>query len=163
MATHWSNLAWKIPWTEEPGALQAIGGSQRVGHDWVTEHAQLGKVSHGGNARDEVYIRQREGSRWEHIPGGALQVQVKVWTELTRWEEWAGQRAAGSGGVDYALGGTLTWCLPILCHSPAGPHWRDDLPELVSLVLKMGLLDLPHRVSGLEKENNMLCQVANRH
>ena len=32
MATHSSILAWKIPWTEEPGRLQFMG-SQRVGHD----------------------------------------------------------------------------------------------------------------------------------
>ena len=35
MATHSSSLAWKIPWTEEPGRLQSMG-SQRVGHDWAT-------------------------------------------------------------------------------------------------------------------------------
>ena len=32
MATHSSTLAWKIPWTEEPGGLQSMG-SLRVGHD----------------------------------------------------------------------------------------------------------------------------------
>ena len=32
METHFSNLDWKIPWTEEPGRLQSMG-SQRVGHD----------------------------------------------------------------------------------------------------------------------------------
>ena len=32
MATHSSTLAWKIPWTKEPGRLQPMG-SQRVGHD----------------------------------------------------------------------------------------------------------------------------------
>ena len=32
MATHFSILTWKIPWTEEPGGLQFMG-SQRVGHD----------------------------------------------------------------------------------------------------------------------------------
>ena len=31
-AMHFSILAWRIPWTEEPGGLQSIG-SQRVGHD----------------------------------------------------------------------------------------------------------------------------------
>jgi len=31
MATHSSSLAWKIPWTEEPGGLQSME-SQRVGH-----------------------------------------------------------------------------------------------------------------------------------
>ena len=37
MATYPSILAWRIPWTEEPGGLQSMG-SHRVGHDWVTEH-----------------------------------------------------------------------------------------------------------------------------
>ena len=32
MATYSSILAWKIPWTEEPGGLQSIG-LHRVGHD----------------------------------------------------------------------------------------------------------------------------------
>jgi len=32
MATHSSILAWRIPWTEEPGKLQSMG-SQRAGHD----------------------------------------------------------------------------------------------------------------------------------
>ena len=32
VATHSSILAWRIPWTEEPGGLQSTG-SQRVGHD----------------------------------------------------------------------------------------------------------------------------------
>ena len=32
METQASTLAWKIPWTEEPGMLQSVG-SQRVGHD----------------------------------------------------------------------------------------------------------------------------------
>ena len=35
MDTHSSTLAWKIPWTEEPGRLQSTG-LQRVGHNWVT-------------------------------------------------------------------------------------------------------------------------------
>ena len=38
MATHSSILAWRIPWTEEPGGLQSKG-SQRVGHEWVTERS----------------------------------------------------------------------------------------------------------------------------
>ena len=36
MATHSSLLAWRIPWTEEPGGLQSMG-LQRVGHDWMTD------------------------------------------------------------------------------------------------------------------------------
>ena len=36
MATHSSILAWRSPWTEEPGGLQPVG-PQRVGHDWATD------------------------------------------------------------------------------------------------------------------------------
>ena len=35
MAPHSSTLAWKIPWTKEPGGLQSMG-SWRVRHDWAT-------------------------------------------------------------------------------------------------------------------------------
>ena len=35
MAPHSSTLAWKIPWTKEPGGLQSMG-SRRVRHDWAT-------------------------------------------------------------------------------------------------------------------------------
>ena len=35
LAPHSSPLAWKIPWTEEPGGLQSMG-SLRVRHDWAT-------------------------------------------------------------------------------------------------------------------------------
>ena len=35
MAIHSRTVAWKIPWTEEPGRLQPME-SQRVGHDWAT-------------------------------------------------------------------------------------------------------------------------------
>ena len=37
MATQSSILAWRIPWTEEPGGLQSMG-SQRVRHIWATKH-----------------------------------------------------------------------------------------------------------------------------
>jgi len=38
MATHSSILAWRIPWTEEPGGLLLFMGSQRVRRDWVTTY-----------------------------------------------------------------------------------------------------------------------------
>ncbi|XFG11725.1 hypothetical protein AB1E19_015349 [Capra hircus] len=40
MATHSSALAWRIPWTEEPGQLQSMG-SQRGRHNRVTHTARL--------------------------------------------------------------------------------------------------------------------------
>ena len=40
MATHSSILAYKIPWTGDPGGPQSIG-SQRVRHDRTTEHSSM--------------------------------------------------------------------------------------------------------------------------
>ena len=40
MDTHSSIVAWKIPWTEEPGELQSMG-SQRVRHNWATNTIKL--------------------------------------------------------------------------------------------------------------------------
>ena len=42
-ATHSSILAWRIPWTEEPGGLQSVG-SQRVRHNWATNTLALFKT-----------------------------------------------------------------------------------------------------------------------
>ena len=39
MATHSNILAWRIPWTEEPGGLQSMG-SQRIGHGLATKQQQ---------------------------------------------------------------------------------------------------------------------------
>ena len=36
MVPHNSILAWRVPWTEEPGGLQTMG-SQKVGHSWATD------------------------------------------------------------------------------------------------------------------------------
>ena len=44
MAAHSSVLAWKIPWTEEPGRLQSMG-SQRVRQDWATKHSTETRVT----------------------------------------------------------------------------------------------------------------------
>ena len=39
MTTHFSILAWRIPWTEEPGRLYSMG-LQKVGHDLAAEQQQ---------------------------------------------------------------------------------------------------------------------------
>jgi len=41
MATHSSILAWKIPWTKEPGGIQSMG-FKRAGHDLTTKRPQSG-------------------------------------------------------------------------------------------------------------------------
>ena len=45
MATHFSILAWKIPWTEEPGGLQSMG-PQRVTQDLATEQNHIANYTY---------------------------------------------------------------------------------------------------------------------
>ena len=52
MATHSSTLAWRIPWTEEPGRLQSMG-SRRVGHDWATSLSLFTKITADGKCSHE--------------------------------------------------------------------------------------------------------------
>ena len=46
MASHSSTLAWRIPWTEEPGRPQVMG-PRRAGHDWMTKSPSLLQVRLG--------------------------------------------------------------------------------------------------------------------
>ena len=45
MTTHSSILAWRIPWTEDPGGVQSMG-SQRVEHNQETEHTHTHTHTH---------------------------------------------------------------------------------------------------------------------
>ena len=66
MATHYSILAWRIPWTEEPGQLQSMG-SQRVGSDWVTNimHCAIHKLPRPLGSGTRTYLTTNE---WENCP-----------------------------------------------------------------------------------------------
>ena len=64
MATHSSILAWRIPWTEEPGGLVSMG-SHRVGSDLACMHACIGE----GNGNPLQYSWRISGME---EPGGLL-------------------------------------------------------------------------------------------
>ena len=71
MATHSSTLAWKIPWTEEPGGLQSMRSLRvrhdwacRVGHDWAPKRYWVPTTSKGvgGFIRNSFNTKQNEMS-----------------------------------------------------------------------------------------------------
>ena len=65
MATHSRILAWRIPWTEEPGGLQPKG-SQRVGHDWVSKHPWTHACAVGANSGQKIQRDQKPNCHfWE--------------------------------------------------------------------------------------------------
>ena len=68
MATHSSILAWRIPWTEEPGRLQFMG-SQRVRHDWVTSLTHSPRL--GGLTHRNLHSHVSEDQKFEtEMPAG---------------------------------------------------------------------------------------------
>ena len=75
MAPHSSTLAWKIPWTEEPGRLQSIRSLQ-VRHDWATSLSHIGEGN--GNPLQCSCLGNPRGGRawWAAVYGVA---QGRTW------------------------------------------------------------------------------------
>ena len=74
MAPHSSTLAWKIPWTEEPGGLLSMGSLQ-VGHDWATS---LSLFTFHFHALEEEMATHSRFLAWRipgmREPGGPLSI-----------------------------------------------------------------------------------------
>ena len=80
MAPHSSTLAWKFPWTEEPGRLQSMG-SLRVGHDWVTSLSlSLSCIGEGdGNPLQCSCLKSpRDGGAWWAAVCGVTQSRTRL-------------------------------------------------------------------------------------
>jgi len=78
MAPHSSTLAWKIPWTVEPGRLQSMG-SLRVGHDWVTS-LSLSCIGEGnGNPLQCSCLENpKDGGAWWAAVYGVAQSRTRL-------------------------------------------------------------------------------------
>ena len=80
MAPHSSTLAWKIPWTEEPGRLQSMG-SLRVGHYWMTSlYFSLSCIGEGnGNPLQRSCLENpRDGGAWWAAVYGIAQTRTRL-------------------------------------------------------------------------------------
>ena len=98
MAIHSGNLAWRIPWTAEPGRLLSVG-SQRVGHDWVTNthtHTPLraGFPTHIGtdtHTHTHTHTPLRHTHTLTHPPclqQGSLSYRKKAQMAVTLYNHW---------------------------------------------------------------------------
>ena len=80
MAPHSSALAWKIPWTEEPGRLQSMG-SWRVGHDWATSLSLFTFMLGEGNGNPfqcSCLENPRDGGAWQAAIYGVTQSGTRL-------------------------------------------------------------------------------------
>ena len=120
MAPHSSTLAWKIPWTEEPGGLQSMG-SRRVGHDWATSlHFHFSCIGEGnGNPLQCSCLENpRDGGAW----WAAVYVVAQSRTRLKQLS------SSSSSDIEHLkflvfFPLTLLWLIPGLGQLNLSHHW----------------------------------------
>ena len=114
MATHSSILAWRIPWTEEPGGLQSMG-SQMVGHDWSDlAHTRRGQKGRHGGCR-----------RCDWIAGTRFGMAEIVYLSGWRWETWWKLGVLLSHSSVHSLEGPT--CEPRQKERGGNPQWLSHL------------------------------------
>ena len=86
MAPHSSTLAWKIPWTEEPGRLQSMG-SLRVGHDWATSLSFFTFVHWRRKWPSTPAFLPGESQGWGSLVGGCLWGHADLDTTEVIWQQ----------------------------------------------------------------------------
>jgi len=121
MAPHSSILAWKIPWTEEPGRLQSMG-SLRVGHDWATPSLSLSCIGEGnGNPLQCSCLETpRDGGAWWAAVYGVAQ----SWT-------WLKQLSSSSSSSGHTYFGVCIFLIHLHSASlqfilPASHHFSSN-------------------------------------
>ena len=116
--THSSTLAWKIPWTEEPGRLQSMG-LQRVGHDWVTSLSLFTFMHWRRKWQPTPVFLPGESQGWGSLVG------CRLWGCRVghNWSNLAPAAAAArralhclsscSGPASWTLLSAIAWCFTI--------------------------------------------------
>ena len=128
MAPHSSTLAWKIPWTEEPGRLQSMG-SLRVGHDWATS-LSLFTFMHWRRKWQPTPVflpgESRDGGAWRAAIYGVAQ----SWTRL----KWLSQKVV-QGKVSFLA--SLPWQEPVVPTEVFNTHTSQCLADSLGLLLPL--------------------------
>ena len=80
MAPHSSTLAWKIPWTEEPGRLQSMGSLESDTTEWLHFHFSLSCIGEGnGNPLQCSCLENpRDGGAWWAAVYGVAQSRTPL-------------------------------------------------------------------------------------
>ena len=128
MATHSSTLAWKIPWTEEPGGLQSMGW-QRVGHDWATS---LSLLAAAAAVPDDWVGHRNTGVNCHTVFWGYSSHNSKAF--IIQTEAWSGAK-----GTRTCSNTPLSFFFPFCCiklnHQKMSSfkHWLSTPKEMPKL------------------------------
>ena len=115
MVPHSSTLAWKIPWTEEPGGLQSIG-SLKVRHDWATSLSLFAFMHWRRKWQPTPVLLPGEsrGAWWAAVYGfwGTLTSDGAKMVHSTMWEDWSGCCLVPARIEAEMCSGVGSWALP---------------------------------------------------
>ena len=141
MTPHSSTLAWKIPWTEEPGRLQSMG-SRRVGHNWATSLSlsYIGK-GNGNPLQCSCLENPRDGGAWWAAVCGVTQCRT--------WLKWL---SSSTLSICTGLSHSRALSAPFLVHKwlfPQKPAWLTAVFSwsFCSLLVTSSLNPLPITLS----------------
>ena len=138
MAPHSSTLAWKIPWTEEPGRLQPMG-SLRVRHDWATS-LSLSTFMHWRRKWQPTPVflpgESHDGGAWSLQSMGSLRVPT---TERLHSHALEKEMATHSSVLAWRIPGTGE---PGVLPSMGSHRIRHDWSDLAAAAAAAGNLDL---------------------
>ena len=106
VAPHSSTLAWKIPWTEEPGRLQSMW-SRRIRHDWATS-LSLSCIGEGnGNPLQcSCLANPRDGEAWWAAVYGVAQSRT--------WLKWLSSSSSSRSKPQSAPSLVFADCIELL-------------------------------------------------
>ena len=142
LAPHSSTLAWKIPWTEEPGGLQSMG-SQRVGHNWATSLSLITFLHWRRKWQPTPVFLPGESQGWGSLVG----CRVLGHTESDTTEATQQQQQQAFHSSHGVLTATPFHWLSNVWLVPAGsPHHCLGFLHLKKMVLLVKFLDI-HLVS----------------
>ena len=147
MATHSSILAWRIPWTEEPGGLQSMG-LQRVGHNWALTYRSLNRNFFLTAGKSKIKVQVDLVSGGNLLPG-SVQFSCSVVSNSLRPHESQHARPAcpsPTSGVHSNSCPSSQWCHPasqLSSPSPPAPNpsqhqglfqWVNSLHEVAKVL-----------------------------
>ena len=154
-ATHSSILAWRIPWSEEPGGLQSMG-SQRVGHDWATKQQQWLMNYHKFQSRKQAVLSSfpprsnLAAASWAHARKADDECcSHMIWGDVkSKQTAWQMEAPPPCEGDRFGP----SFCSFLRC---GYRRWAHALRKTVGLAVSLGLfsLDFPLPFHLIGKEN----------
>ena len=118
MAPHSRTLAWKMPWTEEPGRLQSMG-SRRVGHGWATSLSHIGE-GNGSPLQCSCLENPRDGGAWWAAVYGVT--QSRTWLK-----QLSSSSMVSKGGKESFTSASQAKWVSVDVDSTSPPHHQKEI------------------------------------